>query len=46
LRQLLSYQAIKDVRVDSANLEQVYQFYLSRHLADHVDNKNTAKEPR
>ncbi|MBA6353806.1 MULTISPECIES: ABC transporter ATP-binding protein [unclassified Colwellia] len=46
LRQLLSYQAIKDVRVDSANLEQVYQFYLSRHLAEHVDNKNTVKEPR
>ncbi|TWX51120.1 ABC transporter ATP-binding protein [Colwellia hornerae] len=46
LRQLLSYQAIKDVRVDSANLEQVYQFYLSRHLADHIEHKNIAKEPR
>jgi len=42
LRQLLAYESIKDVSVNSANLEQVYQYYLSRHLsAASVNQKNT-----
>jgi len=42
LRQLLAYESIKDVSVNSANLEQVYQYYLSRHLSsDSINQKNT-----
>ncbi len=44
LRQLLAYDSIKDLSVDSANLEQVYQYYLSRHLSDNSSSKQTTKE--
>jgi len=44
LRQLLAYESIKDVSVDSANLEQVYQYYLSRHLSVNTSSKNNTKE--
>lgn len=44
LRQLLAYESIKDVSVDSANLEQVYQYYLSRHLSNDTAINNTTKE--
>lgn len=44
LRQLLAYESIKDLSVDSANLEQVYQYYLSRHLSDGPSNKHSTKE--
>jgi Cu-processing system ATP-binding protein len=36
LRQLLAYDSIKDIEVEKANLEQVYQHYLSQHK---VENK-------
>jgi Cu-processing system ATP-binding protein len=44
LRQLLAYDSLKDVSVHTANLEQVYQYYLSRHLsADSISNSNAKK---
>jgi Cu-processing system ATP-binding protein len=44
LRQLLAYESIKDVSVNSANLEQVYQYYLSRHLSTDPTSQKSAKE--
>jgi len=44
LRQLLAYESIKDVSVNSANLEQVYQYYLSRHLSSYSTNQKNTKE--
>lgn len=44
LRQLLAYESIKDISVDSANLEQVYQYYLSRHLSSDSPNVFARKE--
>lgn len=44
LRQLLAYESIKDVSVNSANLEQVYQYYLSRHLSANSSNQKNTKE--
>jgi Cu-processing system ATP-binding protein len=46
IRQLLAYESIKDISVDSANLEQVYQYYLSRHLSESISSRNNAKEQR
>ena len=34
LRELLSNHALEDVHVEPANLEQVYQFYLTKHELD------------
>lgn len=39
LRQLLSNQSLTDVAVESANLEQVYQYYLSQKVASSNDVK-------
>jgi len=44
LRQLLSYESIKDVSIDSANLDQVYQYYLSRHLSSNPPENKKLKE--
>jgi Cu-processing system ATP-binding protein len=44
LRQLLAYESIKDIRVNSANLEQVYQYYLSRHLSADSTSQQNIKE--
>jgi len=44
IRQLLAYESIKDISIDSANLEQVYQYYLSRHLSESTSRKNNLKE--
>jgi Cu-processing system ATP-binding protein len=44
LRQLLAYESIKDISVDSANLEQVYQYYLSQHSLE--KEQTTHKEHR
>jgi Cu-processing system ATP-binding protein len=40
LRQLLAYESVQDISVDSANLEQVYQHYLSSHTR----NKQSIQE--
>ena len=32
MRHILAVVSIKDISVNSANLEQVYQYYCSRHL--------------
>ena len=39
LRQLLSNESLTDVAVESANLEQVYQYYLSQKVASSNDVK-------
>jgi Cu-processing system ATP-binding protein len=44
LRQLLAYESLKDVSVNSANLEQVYQYYLSRHLSTDLTSHASVKE--
>jgi Cu-processing system ATP-binding protein len=44
LRQLLSYESIKDVSVHSANLDQVYQYYLSRHISADSTSQINIKE--
>jgi Cu-processing system ATP-binding protein len=41
LRQLLAYESLKDISVNSANLEQVYQYYLSRHLSASTSMNST-----
>ena len=43
LRQLLAYESISDIDVEKANLEQVYQYYLSQHK-DGDQTGNTVKE--
>jgi Cu-processing system ATP-binding protein len=44
LRQLLAYESLKDVSVNSANLEQVYQYYLSRYLSIDSTSQASVKE--
>ncbi len=44
LRQLLAYESIKDISVNSANLEQVYQYYLSRNLSADLRSQKNTKE--
>ena len=39
LRQLLSNESLTDIAVESANLEQVYQYYLSKKVASSNDVK-------
>ena len=39
LKQLLSYDAVEDIQVDPANLEQLYQHYLSQELPTKGEQK-------
>ncbi|MEW6997926.1 ABC transporter ATP-binding protein [Colwelliaceae bacterium BS250] len=39
LKQLLSYDAVEDIQVDPANLEQLYQHYLSQELPTNGEQK-------
>jgi Cu-processing system ATP-binding protein len=41
LRQLLSHEGLDDLHVETANLEQVYQHFLSQHELSLHAQKNT-----
>lgn len=44
LRQLLAYEALQNIDVEPANLEQVYQYYLTQYHATSTDNLAAKQE--
>lgn len=41
LRQLLAYERVTDVDVEKANLEQVYQYYLTQNSREHIQKEGS-----